>query len=149
MTPDAFVDEVRQGARTLLRARGFTAAAVLTLAIGVAGTTVMFALVDAILAPLPVRDQDRVIVAWKESATGAFSHAPFHADAVDEVKRHSRLLEHSAAFAYNGAMQFGIVEDDAASYLRAGAVGGVPCQSASSPNAVASGPFGSRTSRGR
>jgi putative ABC transport system permease protein len=125
MTPDTIVDEVRQGARKLFRAKGFTLAAVLTLAIGVAGTTVMFSLVNALLlTPLPVRDQDRVIVAWKAPATGAFSHAPFHAAAVEEVRRHARLLEHTAAFAYNGAMQFAIVEDGAAGNVRVGAVGG-------------------------
>ncbi len=125
MTPEAFINSAWSGARTLLRARGFTLAAVVTLAIGVAGATVMFALVSGLLlTPLPVRDQDRVIVAWKESSTGAFAHAPFRADAVDEVKRHARLLEHTAAFAYNGAMQYAIVEDGTASNIRAGAVGG-------------------------
>ena len=124
MTPGTFVEEVRRGVRTLLRARPFTLAAVITLAIGVAGTTVMFALVNGLLlTPLPVHDQDRLIVAWKRSSTGAFAHAPFHADAVEEVKRNARLLEHTAAFAYNGAMQFAVVEDGAASNIRAGAVG--------------------------
>jgi putative ABC transport system permease protein len=125
MTSGTFVEEVRRGVRSLLRARGFTLAAVVTLAIGVAATTVMFTFVNALLlTPLPVRDQDRLIVAWKRSATGAFAHAPFRADAVEEVKRHTRLLEHTAAFAYNGAMEFGIVEDGLASEVRAGAVGG-------------------------
>jgi len=36
MTPGTFVEEVRRGVRTLLRARPFTLAAVITLAIGVA-----------------------------------------------------------------------------------------------------------------
>ena len=44
------------------KASGFTATAVLTLAVGVAGTTVMFALVQGVLLrPLPVREQDRLL----------------------------------------------------------------------------------------
>jgi hypothetical protein len=124
-TVTTILDDVRFGALGLFRAGWFALAAVITLAIGVAGTTVMFALVDGLLlAPLPVRDQDRVIVAWKAPATATFSHAPFRADAVQEVKHHARLLEHTAAFAYNGAMQFAIVEDGAVSNVRVGAVGG-------------------------
>jgi putative ABC transport system permease protein len=120
-----FMSEVWRGAWGLGRARAFTLTAVLTLATGVAGTTVMFALVNGlVLTPLPVLDQDRVIVAWKEPATGTFSHAPFHADAVDEVARHSRLLEQTAAFAYNGAMEFTVVEGAEVNRLRTGAVGG-------------------------
>ncbi len=48
-------DDLRLAVRGLARARGFTAAAVLTLAIGIAGATAMFALVEGVLLrPLPV-----------------------------------------------------------------------------------------------
>jgi len=47
--------------------KAFAGAAVLTLALGIAGTTVMSALIEGVLLrPLPVRDQGRLIVSWKE-----------------------------------------------------------------------------------
>jgi hypothetical protein len=53
--------------RSLWRVKAFSAAAAVTLAIGVCGTTVMFALIEGVLLrPLPVREQDRLIIAWKE-----------------------------------------------------------------------------------
>ena len=49
--------------RSLLKAPGFTAAAVATLALGVAFTTAMFAVVDGVLLrPLPFRDPERVVL---------------------------------------------------------------------------------------
>ena len=58
--------DLRLACRGLWRAKSFTGAAVLTLALGIAGTTVMFALIQGVLLrPLPVHEQDRLIVAWK------------------------------------------------------------------------------------
>jgi hypothetical protein len=72
------LDDLRSAARALSQTKGFTFTATVTLAIGVAGATLMFALVNGILLePLPVREADRLIVAWKRTSTGTFSHYPF------------------------------------------------------------------------
>ena len=54
--------DLRSGLR-LLRARpGFTAVAILTLAIGIGGNTAIFAAVDALLVrPLPVAEGNRLV----------------------------------------------------------------------------------------
>lgn len=50
-------DDLRYATRSLMNAKEFTVTASLTLAVGVAGVTLMFALVDGLLLqPLPVRD---------------------------------------------------------------------------------------------
>jgi putative ABC transport system permease protein len=58
-----FVKDLRYGFRSLLRHPGFTAIAVLTLALGIAATTAIFTVVDAVLVrDLPIKDPGRVVV---------------------------------------------------------------------------------------
>ena len=86
--------------RRLLLAKGFTGAAVLTLAVGIGATTAMFALVEGVLLrPLPVADQDRLVVVWKSLPTGA-AHWPFRAAEIDLLRRESHVLESVAGISY-------------------------------------------------
>ena len=53
------LQDLRLATRGLARARGFTGAAVLTLALGISGTTAMFALIQGVLLrALPVHEQE-------------------------------------------------------------------------------------------
>jgi hypothetical protein len=59
-----FVQDVRYAVRTLMRAPGFAAVSIVTLALGIAATTVVYSIVDGILLrPLPIHDPDRVVLA--------------------------------------------------------------------------------------
>lgn len=119
------LDDLRYAVRALFHAKGLVVSATLTLAIGIGSATLMFALVNGmLLEPLPVREADRLLVVWKRTPTGTVSHYPFGADAVVEVRQHARLLESVGAFAYNGAMEFPAIENDAASYITTGVVDG-------------------------
>ena len=54
--------DFRLGARTLLKDRGFTAAAVLTLALGIASTSIVFTILNAVLLrDLPFAEPDRIV----------------------------------------------------------------------------------------
>ena len=99
--------------RGLRRAPLFTAAAALTLALGIAGTTVMFALVRGILLrPLPVPEQDRLVLAWAETDSSRSLHWPFRVADLQMLGDASRTFESVAGVGYNGAVPTVAVEND-------------------------------------
>ena len=60
--------DARFGFRLLLMRPGFTAVAVLTLALGIASTTTIFSVVHAtFFAPLPYREAGRLAMAWSQA----------------------------------------------------------------------------------
>jgi len=61
----AFLSAIRPTLRRLARTPGFTTVSVLTLGLGIAGTTAAFSVVNAVLLrPLPYREPDRLVQLW-------------------------------------------------------------------------------------
>ncbi len=111
--------------RALLRAKAFSAAAILTLALGISGTTVIFALVRGVLLrPLPVRDQARLIVAWKELRASGFTHHPFGDADIEGVRTASQLLDAVAGLDANGVGREVVTEGGVSSYVHSASVTG-------------------------
>src|SRR6266545_6138358 len=60
---DEMVQDLRFGARMMLKSKGFTAVAVLSLALGIGANTAIFSLLDALLLKtLPVRQPEQLVI---------------------------------------------------------------------------------------
>src|SRR4051794_27680962 len=65
---DTWRNDLRHGLRVLAKSRGFTAVAVLSLAIGIGANSVIFSVTNAlIIRPLPYPAADRIAILWQRS----------------------------------------------------------------------------------
>jgi putative ABC transport system permease protein len=122
---DSLQQDLRDACHGLWRARTIAIAAVLTLSLGIAGTTTMFALIQGVLLrPLPVHEQDRLILAWKVVPTAGSAEYPFGNAEIEAVARESRLLESAAGVTRNGAGRTVMVDSGLPVYANAAEVTG-------------------------
>ena len=63
---ESILQDIRYGVRTLLKTPGFTAVAVIVLALGIGANTAIFTVVNSVLLrPLPYPDSDRLAMLWE------------------------------------------------------------------------------------
>src|SRR5499426_2494337 len=66
------IQDLRYGIRTLRRSPGFTAVTVLTLALGIGANTAIFSMFEGVvLAPLPYKDAERLVVVFQTNPRAA------------------------------------------------------------------------------
>ena len=96
---ESLVKDLRYGFRSLLKHPGFTAIAVLTLALGIGANTAIFSLVNAVLLrALPFAEPDRLVMVWEDASFAGFPrNTPAPANYAD-WKAQNQVFEDMAAF---------------------------------------------------
>jgi putative ABC transport system permease protein len=95
--------DVRYGLRAFARAPGFTAVALITLALGIGATTAIFSVVNAvILRPLPYPRSDRLVQVWMDNRrTGLREDIHSFANYAD-LRDQNRVFSAMAAYFTSG-----------------------------------------------
>ena len=97
-----FLQDLRFGARMLRKNPGFTAVAILTLALGIGATVSIFSVVNALLLrPLPFPDSDRIVVLLESIPKLVPGKLPVSAPDVADFRRLSHVFEDLGAFSTN------------------------------------------------
>src|SRR6266545_114832 len=89
------------GIRSLLKHPGFTAIAVITLALGIGANTAMFSVINAVLLrPLPYRDPARLVTIWEESPERGMYQMPVSLANVRDWVDQNQTFEQISAYTF-------------------------------------------------
>jgi predicted permease len=97
----SLIKDIQYGIRNLLKRPGFTAIAVITLALGIGANTAIFSVVNAVvLRPLPYADPDRLVMLW-ETMPGSDRRSVAPGNFVDWREQNKTFDELAATFYAN------------------------------------------------
>ena len=105
------IQDLRYGLRMLAKNPGFTAVAVLTLALGIGANTAIFGVVNAVLLrPLPYKDPQRLVVIWETEPSGPGDLFPDTSPDFADWRKQNSVFEGLAAASGDGAALTGVSE---------------------------------------
>ena len=103
---DEMIQDLRFGLRMLLKHKGFTAIAALTLALGIGANTAIFSVVNAVLLrSLPYRDPDRLVLLSQYRAVAEMDGA--NGETYMEWRDQAKAFEQIAAYTFDSAVLTG------------------------------------------
>ena len=94
---ESLLQDLRYGVRMLLKHPGFTAMAVLTLALGIGANSSIFSLINAVLLrPLPFKEPDRLVSVWERRASSGEANIPISGHEFVAWREQARSFEKMA-----------------------------------------------------
>jgi putative ABC transport system permease protein len=101
---ETVIQDVRYALRTLSKNQGFTFFAVAVLALGIAASTAIFSIADAVLVrPLPYRDAERLVMVWEDAASYGFPHDTPSLGDFSDWKARNEVFQDMAALSFGGS----------------------------------------------
>ncbi|MDQ3252890.1 MAG: ABC transporter permease [Acidobacteriota bacterium] len=101
----ALWQDIRYGIRMLAKKPGFTAIAVLTLALGIGANTAIFSVVNAVLLrPLPFENPERLVLIWMRGVNDPMDRTTASYPDVLDFKNQSQSFSHVAAYTMSGGV---------------------------------------------
>jgi putative ABC transport system permease protein len=106
-----FWQDLRYGARMLLKKPAFTLVAIITLALGIGANTTIFSVINAVLLrPLPYEKPDRVVMLWESDPRRNIDQEPVSPPNLAEWRQQSRSFEKIGYWTGNG--EFNLVNSE-------------------------------------
>ena len=117
---ESLVKDIRYGVRSLLKHPGFTAVAVLTLALGIGANSAMFSTVDAVLLrPLSYPESDRIMVLEGVNPPQGITQSNLSIPDFADWQKQNSVFEHLAGFFAGGML---VTSNDETERVRAAGV---------------------------
>src|SRR5688572_6332534 len=93
---DTFFRDLRYSIRLLIKSPGFTAVALLSIALGIGANTTVFSVINAVLLKsLPYKDADSLVLVWGDSraSDSLRNHSQVSATDIADIRAQSSLFE--------------------------------------------------------
>jgi len=95
---NTLIQDVKYGIRMLAKNPGFSAVAVITLALGIGANTAIFSVVNAVLLrPLPYRDAGRLVIVWEQNIQRGWHTNVVSAANFDDWRQQNTVFSEMAA----------------------------------------------------
>jgi len=95
---ESLVKDIKYGIRGLVKRPGFTAIALITLALGIGANTAIFSVVNAVLLrPLQFKDPEQLVIVWEDASYAGFPrNTPAPANYVDWKNQNQSFADMAA-----------------------------------------------------
>jgi len=97
---EAFASDLRFGCRSLVKSRGFTVVALLTIALSVGATTAIFSVLDGVLLrPMDYSEPERIVLVWGVNFRSQDFREQVSSTDIDDLRKQNKVFEAITNFA--------------------------------------------------